>query len=511
MSAVLAAMLFVALSQTIVNTALPRIIAELGGMHYFSWVFSTFLLTSSVPAVLFGKLSDLHGRKPFILAGLLLFMVGSFFSGLAGSIFHLIISRGVQGLGGGMILVTSFSSVGDLFAPVERARWQGLLSAVYGAASLFAPALGGYIVDKANWRWVFWIFLPVGLLAFILLLKLYPQKRDKEQGEEMDYCGTLLLTVFAISLLLACTWAGATYAWSSPLIIALFSISLLTLGSFLFLENRIKNPILPMKLFRNRVFAISIIVGSLLGVGFFGVSMYMPFIVQGVMGASATSSGFVVMPITLCMVIASALSGQAVSRTGKYKKMSLAGLAVMGGGLLSISYMHPESPLMVGALNMMVVGAGLGIVLPIFLSTTQNTVGDEQIGVATATFQMSRQFGGTIGVAILGIVMNNSLIFQLNKIFRTSSAVELWEKEPATAETLASMQNPQILMNPEKLDLIRSLLPPQMEDSFFALLDLLRSALSSSLGVIFIIMAAMLLLAFLLSLFLDEIPLRAGK
>ena len=231
MMAVISAMLFVSLSQTIVNTALPRIVAELGGIEYFSWVFSMFLLTSSVPAVLIGKLSDSYGRRPFFLMGMVIFMVGSLFSGLARSIFHLIVSRGVQGLGGGMILVVSNASVGDLFAPQSRARWQGFLQGVFGVSSLFGPFLGGYIVDNADWRWVFWIFLPMGLLALSLIYKLYPQV-ERKQIEETDYYGTLLMTMFAISLLLSLTWGGKQYAWASPVIISLLAVSLLTFMVF---------------------------------------------------------------------------------------------------------------------------------------------------------------------------------------------------------------------------------------------------------------------------------------
>ena len=508
MMAVISAMLFVSLSQTIVNTALPRIVAELGGIEYFSWVFSMFLLASSVPAVLIGKLSDSYGRRPFFLMGMVIFMVGSLFSGLARSIFHLIVSRGVQGLGGGMILVVSNASVGDLFAPQARARWQGFLQGVFGVSSLFGPFLGGYIVDNADWRWVFWIFLPMGLLALSLIYKLYPQV-ERKQIEETDYYGTLLMTMFAISLLLSLTWGGKQYAWASPVIISLLAVSLLTFIGFYIVECRVKNPLLPMKLFNNKAFAISIMVGCLLGVGFFGVSMYMPFYVQGAIGASATSSGFVIMPMTVSLVIASALSGQIVTRTGKYKKVSLAGLSTMVAGLLLAANMNPHTPIFIGALNMILVGVGLGIALPIYISTTQNAVKNEQLGIATAAFQMSRQFGGTIGVAVLGIIMNNRLTLLINQLFSTSAVVNFWEKEPALAETMVVMRDPQILMDVEKLARIKVALPPQFEESFLYLLQSLRSALSSSLNTLFVIMAAAVMVAFLIGLFLEEIPLRS--
>ncbi|MDO9534909.1 MAG: MDR family MFS transporter [Bacillota bacterium] len=510
MIAVMSVMLFVALSQTIVSTALPRIIASLGGMKYFSWVFSIFLLASSVPAILIGKLSDIYGRRPFIITGMSLFMVGSFFSGLAGNIFHLIISRGVQGLGGGMILVVSFASVGDLFPPRERARWQGFLTGAFGMASIFGPALGGFIVDNADWQWVFWIFLPVGFIAFILIIRLYP-RAERREPEEIDYYGTLLLTIFAISLLLAFNWGGDRYAWGAPAIIGLFGLSFLSLGTFFLVESRMKSPVIQLKLFSNRVFTVSSLVGCMLGVGFFGVLMYMPFFVQGVMGASSTMSGFVVMPMTLAMVTASAISGQIVTRTGKFKKLALTGLLVMAGGLLSISFMNQNTSLLIGAFNMMIVGIGMGIALPIFLLSIQNAVENSQLGVATATFQMARQFGGTIGVSILGIIMNFRLKSQLNQLFSKSAAVNLWEKEPETAEALLALQDPQVLIDAEKLFQIQNVLPPRFEETFMVLLELLRSALSYALFGVFIIVSAVILIAFLIGLFLEEIPLRSYK
>lgn len=510
MIVVMTALLFISLSQTIVVTALPRIIATLGGIKYYSWVFSIFLLASSVPAILVGKLSDIYGRRPFFLIGLSLFMVGALFSGLSLNIYHLIISRGIQGLGGGMILVSSFASVGDLFVPRERARWQGLLTGVFGVASLLGPALGGYIVDNTDWRWVFWVFLPVGVIAFIFIYRLYP-KVEKNGPEELDFYGTPLLIVFALSLLLIVTWGGERYPWASPVMISLIIILLLSALAIILVERRMKNPVLPLELFTNRIFTVSILVGCLLGVGFFGVIMYMPILIQGMMGASAMLSGLVVMPLTVCTVIASAASGQAVTRSGNYKKLALTGLVVMALGLLSIAYMQPNTSLLLGAFNMVVVGAGLGITLPIFTLTTQNAVDGSQVGVATASFQMARQFGGTIGVSIMGLIMNQRLSAQLSRLFDSPAVVALGESEPAFANTLTSMQNIQVFMNAQEMSRIRSLLPPHLESSFAMLLEAVRSAFGFALFGVFINLALVLLLAFVIALFLEEIPLRTFK
>src|SRR5690606_25392853 len=336
--AIMVSLLFVSLNQTIVGTALPRIVADLGGMDLFNWVFTIFMLTSSVTAILVGKLSDLYGRKPFVLAGLTLFIAGSFLCGTADTILQLILYRGLQGFGGGMIMSTAFTSVGDLFPPRERGRWQGLMSASFGLAGVFGPTLGGYIVDHLEWHWVFCVFLPFGLVALVLIIRLCPSATDRRR-EKVDYVGSLFLTLTIVPMLLAFSWAGNRYDWLSFEILGLFGFTLIALAAFLWIEVRASSPVLPLDLFRNSIFTISNIVGLLTGMGMFGTIMYTPFFVQGVQGVSATSSGFIMMPMTLSMVIASTVSGQIISRTGRYKKLALFGLAVMAAGLFSMSRM----------------------------------------------------------------------------------------------------------------------------------------------------------------------------
>lgn len=241
MLAIMASLLFASLNQTIVGTALPVIVTELGGMEFFNWVFTIYMLTSSVTAILVGKLSDIYGRKVFILSGLGLFMIGTFLCGTSTTMTQLILYRGLQGFGGGLIMSTSFASVGDLFSPRERGKWQGLLAAVFGLSSVFGPTLGGYIVDHFDWHWVFWIFLPIGLIAFILILRLFP-KTDVGEKKKIDYLGSLFLVLTIIPLLLAFTWAGNEYAWSSIQIVTLFSFSVLSLVAFLFTEKRAGKP-----------------------------------------------------------------------------------------------------------------------------------------------------------------------------------------------------------------------------------------------------------------------------
>lgn len=508
MIAILAVMLFSAINQTIVGTALPRIIAELGGMAYYSWVFTVYMLTSSITTILVGKLSDMYGRKPFILIGIAIFIVGSFLSGTSATIFHLIMYRGIQGFGAGMIMSTAFTAVGDLFAPRERGRWQGIMSSAFGLASVFGPTLGGYIVDHFQWHWVFWVFLPLGIIPLILIWVLFPSVTQR-QTDPVDYWGAVFLTLFMVPLLLSFSWAGTQYPWASTQIIGLFAASLIALLLFVLIEHRAASPIIPLGLFRNSIFTISNLASLTLGAGMFGAIMYMPFFVQGVLGTSATHSGYVTMPMSLSLVAGSTVSGQIISRTGKYKLLAIAGLAVMALGMYLLSTMTAETATLTAILYMIVVGLGIGFGMPIFTLTVQNAVDQKLLGVATASSQLFRSTGGTIGVSIMGTVLAHRMADRMAQLSARSGA-DLSKIPPELAQNLAVLQNPQVLLDPAKLEQIRSSLPPQLHDFFAMMIAMLREALGYALSGVFLTGAIIVLLAVLLTFFLKEIPLRTG-
>jgi EmrB/QacA subfamily drug resistance transporter len=510
MIAIMAAMLFAALNQTIVGTALPRIISDLGGMEYFSWVFTIYMLASSVTAILVGKLSDIYGRKIFILVGIGIFIVGSFLSGLSSTIIQLIIYRGIQGFGGGMIMSTAFTAVGDLFAARERGRWQGLMGGVFGLASVFGPTLGGYIVDYYDWAWVFWVFLPVGFIAFALIWKMFPSV-DQQEREPVDYFGSVFLTMTIVPMLLAFSWAGTKYEWTSFEISGLFAASIGALAIFIWIERKANSPILPLSLFKNSVFTISNLVGFLMGAGMFGAIMYMPFFIQGVIGTSATVSGFVMMPMMLSMVVASAIGGQLITKTGKYKLMALVGLLVMATGIYLMSLMDTGTTNTTAIINMIIVGFGLGVGFPIFTLTVQNAVEQKLLGVATASSQLFRQLGGTVGVSVMGTVMSYRMTEEMERLSAGAGFGQPADMNPALAEKLAALKNPQVLMDPEKLAQIQASLPPQMQDMFENIIGMLREALSYSLTGVFLSGALVVLAAFLFTFFLKEIPLRTSS
>ncbi|WP_078544094.1 MDR family MFS transporter [Litchfieldia alkalitelluris] len=512
MIAIMAAMLFAALNQTIVGTALPRIIAELGGMEYFSWVFTIYMLASSITAILVGKLSDIYGRKPFILIGIGIFIVGSFLAGLAESIGQLIAFRAIQGLGGGMIMSTAFTAVGDLFAPRERGRWQGIMSGVFGLASVFGPTLGGWIVDNTDWHWIFWVFLPVGVIAFLMIMFMFPATVRKET-EPVDYFGSLFLTLTIIPMLLAFSWGGTQYPWASFQIISLLIATVIALTIFIMIEKRVKSPVLPLPLFKNSIFTISNMVGFLQGAGMFGAIMYMPFFVQGVIGTSATASGLVMMPMTLSMVIASTIGGSLITKTGKYKKMALLGLTIMAAGMTSMTFMGTHSTNFIAVIHMIIVGIGLGISFPVFTLTIQNAVEQKLLGVATASSQLFRQIGGTVGVAIMGTIMATRMQTKMEDLSAESglNLESVSDLDPSVAASIEKMQNPQVLMDPNQLAEIKASLPDQMNGVFDQLVSMLREALSYSLTGVFLIGGIIVGSAILLTLFLQEIPLRQSN
>ncbi|PUA40543.1 MFS transporter [Paenibacillus elgii] len=507
MIAIIAAMFFSAINQTIVGTALPRIIAKLGGMDYYTWVITIYLLTSTIATVLVGKLSDIYGRKPFILTGIVLFMIGALMAGTSADIFQLITYRGIQGLGAGIIMATAFTAVGDLFAPRERGKWSGIMMSVFGFASVVGPALGGYIVDHLEWHWVFWIFLPLGIVAFIMILTMFP-KVERKPAESIDYFGSLFLTLTIVPMLLAFSWAGTKYAWGSPQIIGLFACTLAALVIFLWIESRVNSPVLPLSLFKNGIVTISNVIGFIMNAGMMGALMYTPFFVQGVMGISPTYSGYVTMPMSIGMVVTSSISGQLITKTGKYKRIAIIGLAIMVIGMIIMHYMNTIS---VTVLSMVVFGFGLGLGMPVFSLTVQNAVSPKDLGVATASSQLFRSLGGTIGIAVMGTVMSTGMTNKLQEILASGRGVDLSKLDPKVAEKLAAFHNPQMLLDQPKLAQIQAALPPELQTVFSQMIDSLREALSYSLANVFLAGAALLVVALLLTFFLKEIPLRTGS
>ncbi len=410
MAGVMLAMLLSALDQTIVATALPKIVEELQGLDHLSWVFTSYMLASTVTVPIYGKLSDIYGRKGFYLAGIVIFLIGSILSGLSQNMTQLILFRAVQGIGGGAMMANSFAIIADLFPPRERGRWQGLLGGVFGLASVLGPFLGGWLTDNASWRWNFYINIPVGLLALAAIWTFMPKIVSDIKDRSIDYAGAMFLILGLVPLLLALIWGGNEYAWNSIQVISLFIFSLVSLVTFGFIETKVKEPILPLSLFKNRIFSVSVLITFLSAMGMFGAILYIPLFAQGVLGISATDSGTILTPLMFGLIISSIISGQIISRTGKYKWLAVIGMAVVTFAMFLLSQVTAGTTQTELVIRMILMGIGLGITMPIFTIAVQNAFDHSQIGVVTASTQLFRSIGGTVGVAIMGSVLNNALI-----------------------------------------------------------------------------------------------------
>jgi EmrB/QacA subfamily drug resistance transporter len=494
-----------AISGTVVSTAMPRIVAHLGGLHLYSWVFTSFMLASTSVIPIVGKLSDLYGRKPFFMGGIILYMIGAGLCGASQSMVQLIIFRGIQGVGGGAIAAGAFAVVGDLFPPAERGKYAGLFTAVWGMASVVGPSAGGFITDNLSWRWVFYVNIPFGLLALLVLAWGMPWGRPRGRQQEVDYWGVAAMVLAVVPMLLAFVWAGDKYAWGSLQILGLLGFSVAMMVVFGRVESRAADPILPLHLFGNRVFVVSAVVVFLTGMGMFGSTTYLPLFVQGVIGASATNSGLVITPMMIGMVFSSAISGQIMSRVGRYRLLGVLGVAVMASGMFLLSGMDATSTRAEAVRNMVVVGVGLGITLPIFGIAVQNAVPFRLLGVVTSAVQFFRQVGGLMGVAIFGTLMNTHI--------RNNLANELpAEVRSAAPEPLLKpLEDPQVLLSPQAMDRLRDAFNGLGSDGlrlFEATIGSMRSVLADGLAVVFLAGLVITIAALAASVFLKEIPLK---
>ncbi|MEC0370217.1 MDR family MFS transporter [Paenibacillus chibensis] len=507
MIAIMAAMFFAAINQTITSTAMPRIIAILDGMDYYTWTINIYLLTSTIATILVGKLSDMFGRKPFILIGILFFMVGAFLTGTSTDVYQFIIYRGIQGIGAGIIQSTAFTAVGDLFPPRERGKWMGLMTAVFGFSSVLGPTLGGYLVDHIDWHWLFWIFLPLGVVAFIMILMLFP-KVDRKRGQSIDYWGSLFLTLTIVPLLLAFSWAGTEHPWGSWQILSLIGGSVVAGFIFILIEKYVKEPILPLHLFKNSVVTISNIIGFIMNFGLMGAMIYISFYVQGVLAISPTYAGYVTLPMSICMVVMSAITGQLIAKTGKYKRFALIGMPVMIIGMAIMIFMDNIG---LTILSLVIFGLGLGLGMPVFSLATQNAVSHKELGVVTASTQLFRNLGGTIGIAVMGTVMSNSLTKNLKEALQSPSAPDFSKVDPQVAQSMLSFANPQTLMNKPLVEKTEASLPADAKALFVQMIDSIRDALGNTLSTVFLTGTLVLVVALLLVFFLKELPLRSSN
>jgi EmrB/QacA subfamily drug resistance transporter len=499
-------MLLAALDQTIVGTAMPRILADLNGFERYTWVSTAYLLAATVMVPIYGKLSDIYGRRIFFLGGMTLFLVGSTLSGASQNMTQLIAFRALQGLGGGAIMPIVQAIIGDIFPPAERGKWQGMTIGVWGLATIFGPPLGGWITDTWSWRWIFYINLPLGAAAMLVAALALP-RHSQRRAHRIDYAGAAMLIVTASALALAFSLAGTTYAWDSPQIFGLFALALVGGVVFCLIEWRAAEPIIRLDSFRNGVFTISVITTFLISAALFGTLLYMPLFLQGVQGQSAAASGTFATPLMIGVIVSGVVGGQLIARTGHYKLQAILGAALAAIGMLMLSRMTATTGEGEIVLYMVLLGLGIGASMTIFTVVVQSAFPKARLGQATSNLQFFREIGGVIGLATLGSVMTGR--------FQAHFAAAL---PPALAQVipggqLSRLENPQLLLSPDAVARIQqgfAAYGPAGDALFAQLLATIRLSLEQAISDVFLVGALLIALGLIATLFLREIPLR-GK
>ena len=510
LAGVLLCILVAALDQTIVGTALPHIVTELNGFDRYSWVVTAYLLTATCVIPIAGKLSDQYGRKPILIFGVIVFVLASALSGRAATMNELIIFRGLQGIGAGALQSGAFSIIGDLFTPQERGRWQGVIAATFGLASIFGPSLGGWITDNPGWRWVFYVNLPVGAIALVTLLIGFPATGARRGARRIDWIGVATIVAAVVPLLVALTWAGSSYPWASPQVIGSLALSLVMAIAFAFVESRVAEPLLPLDLFRNQIFTAAFLASFFIGPLLLGLGVYLPLFVQGVLNQSATSSGAVITPLTMGAVVTNVVGGQIISRTGRYQLVALFGLFVCGIGMLLMLGMGANTDNVALVRNMIITGLGLGFVLPVYTVAVQNALPYSRLGVVTSSVQFSRSIGSTVGISVLGTIVTN--VYASSFVAAQSPALRRVLAAGA-AQGHSAPNDPLVLLSPGVEDKIllgfKQFLGPQAGQALFdQFLTAVRSGLLDGVHASFIALLVMAIAGLITSIFLKEIPLR---
>jgi EmrB/QacA subfamily drug resistance transporter len=475
-------MFLAALDQTIVSTALPTIVGDIGGLEHLSWVVTSYLVASTASTPLYGKLGDTLGRKPVFQAAIVIFLAGSLLSGTAQSLDELILFRALQGAGAGGLMVGAQAIIGDIVSPRERGRYMGFIGAVFAVSSVAGPLLGGFFVDNLSWRWVFYVNIPVGILALVVVATRLHLPRHSDR-KPVDWLGFTLLTTAVASLILMTSWGGSEYPWGSLTIIGLGAATAVLVAAFFARERRAADPLIPPRLFSSRVFGIANATGFIVGLGMFGALTFLPLYLQVVRGATPTNSGLLMVPLMGGLLTASILSGRWITKHGRYRTFPIVGTAILTVGMSALTQLGVDTPNLLAALFMVTIGIGIGLVMQVLVLAVQNDAPPGDLGVATSTAQFFRSIGGSVGVAIFGA------------IFASRLASGLAGLPPAVADRIGASGG-SVQVRPEQVQA----LPGGVRDQF---LDVFVHALHGAFlwGAIFSVAA------FLLTWLLPEVPL----
>jgi len=478
-SALLLVVLLASLDQTIVATALPTIVGDLGGLEHLSWVVTAYLLASTITGPLYGKFGDLYGRKPTLQVAIVIFLIGSILCGIAQNMPQLIAFRALQGLGAGGLITTTIAVVGDIIPPRERGRYQGIFGAVFGVSTIIGPLLGGFFVDNLSWRWIFYVNVPIGAVALFVIGAVFHSRTERVE-HSIDYVGAATLAGGLSCVVLFTSLGGTTFAWDSTQIAVLIVLSVVLLVAFCFAERASSEPILPLELFRNRIFAVTSIIGFVIGLALFGSVTYLPIFLQIVKGESPTASGLLLTPMMGGLLITSIVSGRLISRFGRYRPFPIAGTALMTVGMYLLSRLDTGTDTVYTGLAMAVLGLGLGMVMQVLVLAVQNAVDYRNMGVATSGSLLFRQVGGSIGIALFGAIFTNGLRTQLADRLPPHAAI------PKTV-------SPAVVRH----------LPPRAHTAYI-------DAVAAALHPVFVVATFVSLFAFVATWFLREVPLRSA-
>ena len=502
---VMLALFLGALDQTIVGTALPRIVADLQGLDYYSWVITAYLVAATTMTPISGKLGDLFGRKPLLLGAMVGFVLASALCGQSRNMLELVLFRGVQGLFAGALMSTVFASVADLYPLERRGRIQGVLGGIFGLASVVGPTVGGYLTDNIDWRWVFYVNVPIGALAILFVLLTMPRTAHNATWRDIDFLGSATLAAGLVPLLVALS-ITRDHAWGSPEVLGLLAVAAVMLGAFYAVEHRTDHPIVPFALFGNRTFAVSASVAFLTSIGFFGAIVYVPLIYQGVLGVAATNSGLLITPMMLGLVVGSTSTGQLMLRIRRYRFIGTVGIAVMIAGCWLMSQITTATSQAEVVRDLVMVGLGVGTTFPLYLNASQAAVDRRFIGVVTSQIQFFRSIGSTVGVAVLGAVLSQRLP---GYIAEKVGALNL----PPQARSLVQggSADPQQLFDPAALQGARAQVPAAFQPVFDQVVVAVRGALAATLHDIFLLTIVALAAAIVVSVFLHDVPVRSAQ
>jgi EmrB/QacA subfamily drug resistance transporter len=504
---VMFAMFLASLDQTIVATAIPRIMADLDGFDRVTWVSSAYIVASTSVVLITGAVSDVYGRKWLFVGGISIFLIGSVLAASSQTMNALIVFRGIQGLGGGMIMALSFVTIGDLFPPTERAKYQGIIAAMFGISSVLGPTLGGVITDQFSWEWIFLVNIPLGIPIILLFIRFFPNAMREGPKRKIDIGGAILIVLAIVPALLGLSWGGNQYAWSDPIVLSSLASGAFMAVIFALYETRVSDPILPLAVFKNRVVGIALFVILLTGFAMFGAIFFVPLLFQGVLGASPTASGSFLTPMMLGIVFGAAISGQILSRTGgHYRIQGILGLSIMGMGAIMLSWTTAEITHGYALTSAVIMGFGLGTSFPLYTIAIQNGVPQQYLGIATSSAQFFRSVGGSIGLAVFGSYM----VRRFKDGMEDNLPSEALEAVPSQLLNQIT-GNPNALLNPEASDNLINTFAASGESGIAVgtqVLGAIRGSLAGAIGDVFFLCFIFVALAVVATAFIREVPLR---